>query len=286
MPDTFLPKVSLILCIIFTLTGCSITHVMRIKDREVIGVETMIGELRNSPLVFVGERHDAASHHQLQLDIIKGLKTTGKPLAIGMEMFEGASQSALDAWSAGKVPEQVFRKVFEENWRNIPWGLYEEILLYARDNRIPVVALNAPRLVVQKVSQHGFASLSSGDLRLLPPGLSAEVSDSYVAFIGSSYPDHGRSGEAFRKICEAQMLRNRVMARRVADYLALHPESTMIVLAGGGHARKEGGIPSELGELPYRIVLPPYAGMTSKTATEKDADYLLEEPYSSLELLF
>ena len=82
------------------------------------------------------------------------------------------------------------------------------------------------------------------------------------------------------------MLRNRVMARRISDYLALHPESTMVVLAGGGHAREQGGIPAELGGLQYRIVLPTIPGLNDATVTKNDADYLLEEPYAWLEMIF
>ena len=286
MPTTTLTKLSLLLAVILTLTGCSITHVVRVDSHEVIGVETMINELRAAPLILVGERHDAPSHHKLQLEIIKKLQAGGKPLAIGMEMFEASSQKALDAWSAGKVPEEAFRKVFEWNWRNISWALYEDILLYARDNRIPVIALNAPRGIVQKVSHQGFSSLSSQDLLQLPSGINLEVSDAYLDFMSSAYPTHGRSGAAFHNISEAQLLRNRVMARRASDYLAAHPESTMVLLAGGGHAREEGGIPAELGNLPHRIVLPTIPGLNAETVTKKDGDYLLEEPYFWLETIF
>ena len=61
MRDAFLPKATLFLGIILCLTGCSIRQVLRIKDRRIIDVKTMIDELRGSPLVFVGERHDASS---------------------------------------------------------------------------------------------------------------------------------------------------------------------------------------------------------------------------------
>jgi uncharacterized iron-regulated protein len=279
-------SLSLLFCVVLTLTGCSITHVMRVEDHQVIGVESMIDALQDAPVVLVGERHDAASHHKLQLEIIKGLQAKGRPIAIGMEMFEGPSQKALDAWISWKAPEQAFRKVYEWNWRNIPWELYQEILRYARNNGIPLVALNAPRGIVQKVSQQGAAALSKEDLLQLPSGISLEVSDAYLDFIGSAYPAHGRSGEAFRYICQAQMLRNRVMARRVSDYLALHPESTMVVLAGGGHAREKGGIPAELGKLRHRIVLPEIPGLDAKNITKDDADYLMEEPHLWLESIF
>jgi len=264
------------------LAGCSINSVMRVENREVIDVATMIGELRDTPLVFAGERHDAPSHHRLQLDILKALQAQGKPLAIGMEMFEDFSQKALDAWSAGKVPEFAIRKVFESNWKYISWGLYQDILLFARDNRIPVVALNPPRTVVQRVSRVGFASLSEAELSLIPAGIDATASDAFLELISSSYSMHGKKGDAFRFLCEAQLLRNRVMARRIGDYLARHPGTVMVVIAGGGHARKTGGIPEEMGRMPYKVILPPVPGLDSDTVTVGDADYLMEEPLSWL----
>jgi len=286
MPTSYLPKLSLLISILLALTGCSVSHVLRVEDHQVITVETMLDELHDTPVILVGERHDAPSHHRLQLEIIQRLQQGAKPFAIGMEMFEAPSQRALDAWSGGKVPEEAFKKVFEWNWRNIPWGLYSDILRYARDQHIPLVALNAPRDLVQKVSQHGVASLSGAELSQLPAGMDLEVSDAYLDFMRGAYSSHGRSGAAFRNICEAQMLRNRFMARRVSDYLRLHPESTMVVLAGGGHVREEGGIPAELVGVPHKIVLPTLPGLVPETVGKKDGDYLLEEPYFWLELLF
>jgi hypothetical protein len=60
----------------------------------------------------------------------------------------------------------------------------------------------------------------------------------------------------------------------------------VVVLAGGGHAREEGGIPAELGSLRHRIVLPGIPGLGSETVTRKDGDYLMEEPYSWLGMIF
>jgi uncharacterized iron-regulated protein len=286
MLKTSLPKIILLLACLATLTGCSITHVVRVENRQEIETDTMIAELRDTPVILVGERHDAGSHHKLQLEIIRDLQAKGTPFAIGMEMFETGSQKALDAWVAGKAPEQAFRKVFAWNWRNIPWDFYEDILLYARDNQIPLVALNASRVVVQKVSQQGASSLSPGDLQQLPAGIDTTVSDAYLAFMGSAYPSHGRNGTAFRAICEAQMLRNRVMARRISDYLAEHPGSSMVVLAGGAHVRGVGGIPAELGNLRYRVVLPTIPGLNRESVTLRDADYLMKEPFYWLETVF
>ena len=280
MHISLLIKALLLATLLALLTGCSVTQAMRVKNREMVDLETMIGELQDAPVVFVGERHDASSHHALQLDILKALKAAGKKLAIGMEMFERTSQPALDAWSDGKMPESAFRKVYERSWRNIPWGMYRDIMLFARDNGIPVVALNAPRKIVQAVAQKGFASLDAEQRGELPPDVDATVSGKYLQLMRSYYPSHGRDGDAFRNIAEAQRLRNMVMARRINDYLGLNPERVMVVIAGGGHARGSGGIPAELGNnLSYKIVLPPVPPLSLNSVRAEDADYLLVEPH-------
>ena len=267
------------------LPGCtSITRAMRVEDRVTVDVRTMIDEVSTVPIVFVGERHDASAHHALQLEVIKGLQAKGKPVAIGMEMFEESSQKTLDGWSGGTVTTDEFTKVYRSNWRNIPYRLYEEIFSYARVNHIPIIALNAPREIVMTVSRQGLSSLSSADKRLLPPGADAEVSNDYVDFMRLSYWAHGRDSENFRHICEAQMLRNRVMASRIRAYQQQQPDRVMVIIAGGGHAREKGGIPAELGSIPFKIIIPPVPGLTAASISTEDAHFLLDEPFSLLDM--
>ena len=268
------------------LTTKPITHALRVEDHATVDIQTMVDGVSTVAVVFVGERHDAVEHHKLQLEALKGLAARGKSLTIGMEMFTVSSQDALDAWSAGNVSAYAFIKLYESNWKNVPYRLYEDIFAYARDNHIPVVALNAPQEIVKKVSKRGLSSLTNDDRRLLPPGADAKVSDAYLDFIRSSYAVHGRGGDQFRNICEAQMLRNRVMASRIRDYHQLHSEKVMVVIAGGAHARGKGGIPAELGNLPFKIILPPLPGLSAESIRAEDADFLLKEPFSLFDLLY
>jgi len=274
-----------ILLIFMLLSGCSITHALRVEDRTTVDIRTMIDEVSTVPVVFVGERHDASAHHALQLEILKGLAAKGKSLAIGMEMFEESGQKALDAWSAGKLSTRDFVKVYTWNWRNIPYRYYEDIFNYAREQNIPIVALNAPREIVMKVAGQGLSSLTNGEKLLLPPGVDAEVSDDYLNFIRLAYWTHGRKRDNFRYFCEAQMLRNRVMASRIRDYLKLHSERVMVIIAGGGHVREQGGIPAELGTLPFKVILPAIPGISAKSVRTEDAHFLLEESFSLLDWL-
>lgn len=274
-------RLILLLLLLPLLCGCSISRAIRVEDRETVDVKLMIEDLYGVPVVFLGESHDVPAHHKLQLQVLEALQPRGERLVIGMEMFEKTSQPALDAWSAGKVPESAFRKVYQWSWRDIPWDMYSDIFLFARDHQIPIVALNAPREVVQAVARRGFASLTSVQLAELPPDVDARASDEFLEFIKGYTPRHGRSGEGFRNIAEAQMLRNMVMARRINDYLTAHPEKVMVVISGGGHARGVGGIPTELGgKWDYKIVLPPVPPLLDEeNITPRDADYLLVEPF-------
>ncbi|UPU37955.1 ChaN family lipoprotein [Geomonas paludis] len=273
-------KLMLLSLLVALLCGCSISQAMRMRDGATVDVDTMIAEVSDTPVLFLGERHDAPAHHRLQLRVLEALHAQGKDLVIGMEMFESVTQPALDAWSSGRVPEDAFRDVYHWSWRHIPWDMYSDIFFFARDNHIPIVALNAPRLVVQAVAQSGFASLSPRERAELPPDVDASVTDQFLNFMRGSSPSHGRSRESFRYIAEAQMLRNMVMARRITGYLSSHPGKVMVVIAGGAHARGVGGVPAELkGNLEYRIVLPPVPPLNEESATLQDTDYLLRERF-------
>ena len=255
--------------------SAEVKSVLRISDGHSIDLSQMLEESRPARFIFVAENHDDAGHHAAQLAIIRRLKQGGRPLAIGLEMFAAVSQDKLDQWVAGKLPLAEFKEVFANNW-TLPWSLYEEILLYARDNRIPLVGLNLPPGISRKVAQEGFAALSPEERRQLPGGITCSVSPAYMAFIRQSFSNHAMQGKAFTHFCEAQMLWNRNMAHHLDAFLAKNPRYTVVALVGIGHALKK-GVPDEIsGEGDrYRVILPEFTGLNRDNLTVQEADYLL-----------
>ena len=71
-----------------------------------------------------------------------------------MEMFTRPYQPFLDQWVAGEIDENKF---LEETQWDKEWGydynLYKDILDFAREKKIPVIALNAPKELVKIVSK-------------------------------------------------------------------------------------------------------------------------------------
>lgn len=255
-------------------------EIIRMSDRQSVGFAQMMTEAENATVILVGETHDKRMHHQLQLEVIRDLKEKKKPLAIGLEMFQTASQQQLDEWVSGKLTEEEFLKAYERNW-SVDWPMYRDIFRYARDNRIPMVALNIPMPIVAKVARYGFSSLTPEDKKNLPPDVSCDLNTSYTEFLKRTYSEvasHSMSDRHFVFFCEAQALRNNGMAYNVSRYLQSNPSSKMVVLTGILHAVKT-GIPlrlSQYRDASFRVILPELPEFEPEEALLKEADYLVQ----------
>jgi len=228
--------------------------------------------------VFLGESHDAPSHHAAQLAVIRALFERGARPAVGLEMFRKGDQAVLDAWVAGRLDENDMRLAFARNW-SLDWALYRDIFLYCRERAIPMVGLNIPREIAAQVAEEGFASLSPRQAAGLPP-VSCAVDPAYAAFLRQVYGAHGGAGEkdeeGFAHFCEAQSLRDAAMAHYAAGFMASRPDAVLVILTGAVHAWRP-AMPTRLrleaGETELVVVLPrdPSTGQ----AGPADADYLL-----------
>jgi uncharacterized iron-regulated protein len=250
-------------------------RILRISDGRILSLDDIVKDLTESRLVFVGELHDKQSYHRAQLEIIQALKEAGAPLAIGLEMFRRDSQTDLDRWVKGELNEKELEKIYYKNW-NYPWPLYRKIFLYAREHKIPMVGLNVPPEVTKQVAREGFDSLTAKQRGNLPM-VTCRVDPEYMAFIRRSLAMHGHGGLDFARFCEAQLVWDTAMALSLLHYLEKKPKSTVVVLAGSGHAWKQ-GIPAQIqsrSNLPFRVILPEIAGRVDPgKVSENETDYL------------
>jgi len=250
-------------------------QLLRVSDRAVVSLSEIIPDLKKARLVFVGERHDQERHHQAQLEVIRRLYDSGVPVAVGLEMFRRDSQAELDHWVKGEIREETFQKIYLDNW-DLPWNLYRDIFIFARDHKIPLVGLNVPSETTRQIAREGFASLTPEQLGDLP-AVSCVVDDAYAAFIRRSLGLHAHGEMNFTRFCEAQLFWDTAMAWNALRFLKEHPRLTMVVIAGSGHAWKR-GMPAQVTTrtpLPLRVILPEIPGLLDrKTVRLDDTDYL------------
>ena len=257
------------------LAGCQDGGVVRLADRAVIPFDRMTAEASKSRVVIVGETHDAKAHHDLQLRVIRTLHEGGVVLAVGLEMFRAENQELLEKWWRWGMSTEQFETLYRENW-GMPWILYRDIFLYARQKRIPLVGLNVPREIIAKVAREGYASLTESERKKLPPGLTCTVDEAYRTFIRKTYSEHAHgTGRSFENFCEAQMLWDTAMAIYALEYLEKHPAGRMVILTGSVHAWKR-AIPRQIATMKPDVsvsVILPVQKEQADALTSEDADY-------------
>jgi uncharacterized iron-regulated protein len=212
-------------------------------------------------LVCVGETHDNIHAHRVELTVIRELfRRFPGGIAIGMEMFRKPQQDALDRWTRGEVGELEFLKAAKwyDNWGS-DFGYYRDILRFAKENRIDVVALNPSEELQEEVSRAGLDNVSA-DLRSKLPEI-GEADPHQRAAMRAVYGSHLPTGGMFDNFFRVQMLWEETMAESIVDYWK-SPRGEgkkMVTVTGGWHVRYGFGLPKKVIRrmpVPYVIVLP------------------------------
>ncbi len=220
--------------------------------------ETM-EHLAGKKIIYVGENHTQFSNHVIELEVLKDLHGRGKTIAIGMEMFQRPFQKVLDEYIEGKIDEGKFLKgtQYFKRW-GLDYNLYRPILLFARSEKIPVVALNQRQEIVDKVFRSGLDSLSEEERKFLPSGMNFS-DEAYKERLKKIFQEHEDFGaKDFNFFYQAQILWDETMAESVDEFLKAHPGYQMVILAGNGHLAYGSGIPKRAARrngYDYAIVL-------------------------------
>ena len=253
--------------------------IIRMSDRQAVSFSQMIADTEGTDVILVAEEHINNKHHELQLDVIRSLLAKKIPLAIGLEMFQSDNQKQLDDWIEGRMTEQSFKAVYARNW-SYDWSLYRDIFIFARDNHIPMVALNSPKEIVFRVARQGFASLTPEERKNLPLGVTCDLNNPQTEFLRRTFQEvfkHEANGKVFEYFCEAQGVRNSTMAMNIVNDQKRHPGRKLVALAGTWHAVKH-GIPERfenINNLSYRVIQPEIPELSSRNATSAIIDYLI-----------
>lgn len=234
---------------------------------------SIIEKVAGKDIIYIGEVHDRFEHHRVQLQLIMELHKKYKNIAIGMEMFQKPFQPALDDYIAGRTDEKTFLKKSEyfKRW-GFAYNLYREILLFAREFKIPVVALNIRKEIISKVSKGGLQALTDDELKEVPEYF--DLSDmEYRERLKESFESHSSSKEKnFDFFYQSQVLWDESMAHNLDDFIRKNPDYKVVVLAGAGHMTFGSGIPKRS----FRLNKRDYAVILNTGDIEKDvADFVL-----------
>jgi uncharacterized iron-regulated protein len=207
---------------------------------------SVLAALPQNRVVFVGEIHDRYDHHLNQLAVLQALHQKNPNIAIGVEWFQQPFQGAVNDFLAGKIDETAFLRQSEyyERW-GYDFRQLRPILAYAKANRLPVVALNAPVELTRKVSKGGLEALTATERAQLPAVIHPP-SAAYRQQLKKIFAVHSDDKQQFENFLLVQRIWEETMAQQAVRYLEKHPQHQMVVLAGVGHISNDAGIPADV----------------------------------------
>jgi len=239
------------------------------NDTEISGT-VLLEDLKKRPVIMLGESHSDAEHHMWQLHTLSALYGQNQNMVIGFESFNRAQQPILDRWTKGELSRNKFLEL--TRWDKI-WGYdsnhYMPLFHFARMNRVPMLALNIERSLIQKVSRFGWNSIPKdqrqGISTPLPP------SKSYTNFLTDSFSMHSNidaknlrpkkvNTKKLSRFIEAQTIWDRAMAEAIAKARRSSSNPQVVVIVGSGHLKYGYGIPHQLANLGIKngVVLLPW----------------------------
>ena len=201
-------------------------------------------------VLFLGENHDDPAAHYFQTRIFKIiLEKYGKnrKVALSLEMFERDVQIILDEYLKDLITEKKFLDD-SRPWNNYKTD-YRPLVEFAKQNKLDVIAANAPRRYVNMVSRNGRESLerlSPDAKKWLAPLPYAKSSDAYAkkfTDLMGGMPDNTQS---VSKILESQTLWDATMAFSIADYLKKNKNALVVQLNGSFHTENRLGTAEQL----------------------------------------
>jgi uncharacterized iron-regulated protein len=200
--------------------------------------------LSDAGIVLVGESHTSFESHRVQAQVIAALQRAGRRVILGLEMFPAEAPTApFDRWIRGSMDEAALLR--ESGWYDYwgyPFGYYRDIFQLARQHRLQIRGVNAPRAIVSNVGRRGLAGIGAMERAQLPATIdttSEEHRQLFVAYVGGGSATHGAgmSPEMLQRMVDAQSTWDAAMGYHAAQLYteAKDPKAVVVVLVGSGH---------------------------------------------------
>ncbi len=250
------------------------THKCKNINR-VISYSQGFQQLTKARVVYLGETHDSAEDHRLQLQIIQQLYKKNSKLAIALEMFQRPYQAIVNNYLAGKIDEQELleKTEYKKRW-GYPWQYYAPIVQFAKAKKLPVLALNTPTEITRQVAKNGLDSLTPKQSKFIPP-LSeirtdnAEYRQLMLGIFQQHQADAQGNSPDFERFLQAQVLWDETMAEGIAKFIQANPGYQVVVLVGQGHIVYNYGIPSRVARRVKRLSFSQSSVLLSTDLDEK-----------------
>lgn len=231
-------------------------QVWEVRTGQPVPIEPWLDELASADIIYIGEEHRNRWHVEAALRILHALTSHGRRPTLALEMFDWESQTAINRYLSESPAsrEQFLQDArWQETWGG-PFEDYEPLINFAREHRLPLLALNPPRALVRLVAEKGLWQAKQ-DERMVRWGMRDEPLSDDAAYRSVILDQIRRchadlTDDAYRRLYDASLFRDEGMAKAIADHFRRTRGTTeagpVVAYTGGGHIQYRLPVPNRV----------------------------------------
>ena len=205
--------------------------------QQFVSAEELLDGLREARYLVLGEKHDNADHHRLQLSVLESLIEAGALTGVAFEMIDDSRARALDGIGEGEyadVEELKARLEWdEEGW---DWEFYSPLIEAGLNAGLALRAGNIDETAIMEIYQGQGPDVPEDifDASTMDK-LYADIDQSHCGLLPESQ---------FPAMVRVQQTRDLAMAEAMRALAS--DDGAALLIAGNYHARQDLGVPNYL----------------------------------------
>lgn len=206
-----------------------------LRSGQVLTAQQLLTRLAEPEQLIIGEQHDNADHHAVQLWVLRSLGEQRPQGSLLLEMLTPDQQPRIDQVHQSITPPADLpgALAWQDGW---DWNLYGPIVRFALTQPYPLLAANLNSAEIRTVYRNPpVLKGQRSNVESVKTVLLEQISDSHCGLLPESQ-------------MPAMLAVQQQRDRRMAERLLAAPRPS-ILLAGAWHARKDVGVPLHVVDL-------------------------------------
>ncbi|WP_165840058.1 ChaN family lipoprotein [Motiliproteus coralliicola] len=231
--------------------------------QQPLGYPQLLARAAKADVVYLGERHDNAEHHRIQLQILQDLIGRGLQPVLGFEFFDIGQSGYLSQYVSGQAslmslgpgskltPEQRLRRQLD--WEKRPdqeWNFYFRLIELAREHQLEIFGADLAPSIKLRLSRTDMEQLTAVERQQLQG--EALEQGVYRDFMYRRFTDgHCGWGEEplLTRLYRTWRERNYRMAASVVAMADDSHAGPVVMIVGAGHTEHNLGLVNQVAKL-------------------------------------
>ncbi|WP_445180913.1 ChaN family lipoprotein [Pseudomonas sp. McL0111] len=206
-----------------------------LRSGEILTAQQLLTRLSNPAQLIIGEQHDNADHHAVELWLLQALGERRPQGSLLLEMLTPDQQPKVDQVRHAVSPpaDLPVALAWQDGW---DWDLYGPIVRFVLSQPYPLLAANLDNTQIRAFyRQPPILQGARSNAAAVKSTLLEQISDSHCGLLPESQ---------MPAMLAVQQQRDRRMAERL-----ISAPAPSLLLAGAWHARKDVGVPLHVVDL-------------------------------------